>query len=80
MQGNGKCCAGCKIAGLLVVVGAINWGLVGIFQFNLVGTLLGDMTIASRVVYGLVGVAGGIKMIRCFTGWPARCKKKQNRT
>lgn len=46
------------IAFILVVVGAINWGLVGAFDFNLVAALLGDMTIASRVVYVLVGLAG----------------------
>ncbi len=43
---------------ILVVIGALNWGLVGAFNFDLVAALLGDMTIASRVVYGLVGLAG----------------------
>jgi uncharacterized membrane protein YuzA (DUF378 family) len=42
----------------LVVVGAINWGLVGAFDFDLVAALLGDRTAASRIVYGLVGLAG----------------------
>jgi uncharacterized membrane protein YuzA (DUF378 family) len=46
------------IAWVLVVVGAINWGLVGAFNFNLVAALLGDMTTAARIVYGLVGLAG----------------------
>ena len=67
-------CVGCKITGLLVIIGALNWGLIGFFQINLVAQLLGDMTTASRVVYGLVGVAGAIKLISCFTGCPA-CKK-----
>ena len=47
-----------SIAWILVVVGAINWGLVGILNFDLVATLLGEMTTVSRVVYSLVGVAG----------------------
>ena len=59
----GKPCGVCKIVGLLVAIGAINWGLVGIFQYNLVGALLGDMTPAARVVYGLVGVAGILKVL-----------------
>ena len=47
-----------KIALLLVIIGAINWGLIGIFNFNLVTTLFGDMTIISRIVYILVGISG----------------------
>ena len=47
-----------KIALLLVIIGAINWGLIGIFNFNLVTTLFGDMTIISRIVYTLVGISG----------------------
>lgn len=42
----------------LVVIGALNWGLVGLFQFDLVATLLGPASLLSRVVYSLVGLAG----------------------
>ncbi len=42
----------------LVVVGAINWGLVGTIDFNLVTRLFGDMSTVSRVVYMLVGLSG----------------------
>lgn len=42
---------------ILVVIGGLNWGLVGIFDFDLVKTLFGDMSIISRVIYALVGVA-----------------------
>lgn len=45
------------IAFILVIVGALNWGLVGLFKFNLVAVILGDMTFLSRVVYTLVGIA-----------------------
>jgi len=41
----------------LLTIGAFNWGLVGFFNFNLVGYIFGPMTLASRVVYGLVGLA-----------------------
>lgn len=43
---------------ILVIIGAINWGLIGFFQFDLVATLFGDMTAFSRIVYALVGIAG----------------------
>ena len=46
------------LAYVLVIVGALNWGLVGLFEFDLVAALLGDMSGLSRVVYSLVGVSG----------------------
>lgn len=54
-----------KIALVLIIVGAINWGLIGIFNFNLVAAIFGDMTVLARIVYGLVGVSGlwGIKLL-----------------
>lgn len=45
------------IALILVIVGAINWGLVGVFEFNLVTRIFGADMVA-RVVYALVGLAG----------------------
>ncbi len=54
-----------KIALALVIIGAINWGLIGIFNFNLVAAIFGDMTVLSRIIYGLVGISGlwGIKLL-----------------
>ncbi|MBQ2611497.1 DUF378 domain-containing protein [bacterium] len=45
------------IAYILVLIGALNWGLVGIFGFDLVATLFGEMTLVSRIVYSLVGIS-----------------------
>ena len=42
----------------ITIIGAINWGLIGFFRFNLVSFLFGDMTWLSRIVYGLVGICG----------------------
>ncbi|MBD8028462.1 DUF378 domain-containing protein [Ureibacillus sp. Re31] len=48
-----------RIALVLVIIGAINWGLIGLFNFDLVATLFGGQeTALSRIVYGLVGLAG----------------------
>lgn len=44
------------IAIILLVVGGLNWGLVGIFNFDLVATVFGDMSILSRIVYAIVGI------------------------
>ena len=45
------------IAYALVIIGALNWGLIGLFGFDLVATLFGEMSILSRIVYSLVGVS-----------------------
>ncbi|MEN6549766.1 MAG: DUF378 domain-containing protein [Armatimonadia bacterium] len=42
----------------LVIIGALNWGLVGAFNFNLVSAILGAGTLAARIVYLVVGLAG----------------------
>lgn len=54
-----------KIALVLIIIGAINWGLIGFFKFNLVETIFGSMTIITRIIYALVGVSGlwGIKLL-----------------
>lgn len=69
-----KSCLVCKIAGALLIIGGLNWGMVGFFQFNVVSRFLGDMTTASRVVYDLVGIAALLALIKCLKGCPA-CKK-----
>ncbi len=43
---------------VLVVIGAINWGLVGFFKFDLVAFIFGDMSVVSRIIYAVVGIAG----------------------
>jgi uncharacterized membrane protein YuzA (DUF378 family) len=45
------------VAAVLLVVGGLNWGLVGLTQFDLVAALFGEMSGVSRLVYGLVGLA-----------------------
>jgi len=45
------------IAYALVVIGAINWGLVGLFNLDVVALVFGDMSILSRIVYSLVGIS-----------------------
>ncbi len=48
-----------KIALLLVIIGAINWGLIGIFRFDLVASIFGGQAaMFSRIIYTLVGAAG----------------------
>jgi len=43
---------------VITVIGALNWGLIGLFRFNLVTFLFGDMTWLSRIVYVIVGICG----------------------
>ncbi len=54
------------IAFILVVIGAINWGLVGLFKFDLVAVLFGDMTYFSRVIYTLIGLSGIYSLLTLY--------------
>lgn len=61
-----------KIALLLVIIGAVNWGLVGIFQFDLVAWLFGGAaSVISRIVYILVGIGGVWSLSLLFKPDPA---------
>ena len=51
-------------AAVLLVVGGLNWGLVGAFQFDLVAALFGPMSALSRVVYVLVGLAAAYQALQ----------------
>ena len=67
-----KKCALCPvhwIAAILVFVGALNWGLVGLFDFNLVSWIFGNWPVVERIVYVLVGLAGIMMLFICA------CKK-----
>lgn len=43
---------------ILVIIGAINWGLIGFFQYDLVASLFGTMSSFTRIVYAVVGICG----------------------
>lgn len=45
------------VAIVLVIIGGLNWGLVGVFQLDLISSIFGDMTMLSRTIYGLVGLS-----------------------
>ena len=51
-----------KIALVFTIIGAINWGLVGLFDFDLVAMIFGDMTLFTRIIYGVVGICGLINI------------------
>ena len=42
----------------LVIIGGINWGLIGLFNYNLVDAIFGPLSLTSRIIYTLVGIAG----------------------
>ena len=43
---------------VIALIGAVNWGLIGFFRFNLVTFLFGDMVCVTRIIYALVGICG----------------------
>jgi hypothetical protein len=46
-----------KVAYILLMIGGLNWGLIGFFEYNLVGEIFGQASGLSRVIYAVVGVA-----------------------
>lgn len=62
-----------NIAAALVLIGALNWGLIGVFEWNLVSELLGSWPVVERVVYIVVGVAALVQIGGC---WCTACKRK----
>jgi len=70
-----QACGFCKVVGALAIIGAINWGLIGIMDVNLVERVFGAMSPISRVIYGLVGLSGLALLVSYFTVCAA-CKKR----
>jgi uncharacterized protein len=61
------------IAIILVVIGGLNWGLVGLFDFNLVDAIFGMMSVISRIIYILVGISA-LYMIFTMSSWGKQAK------
>ncbi len=53
---------------VLLIVGGLNWGLVGLFNFDLVAAIFGDMSPLSRIVYTLVGASALWQLVPLFGG------------
>ena len=51
-----------KTALVFTIIGAINWGLIGLFDIDLVATIFGDFSLLSRIIYIIVGLAGIINI------------------
>lgn len=69
-----QACRLCQVVGAIAIIGALNWGLVGVANFNLVDTLLGAGSMAARAVYIVVGLSGVALLASFFTVCPM-CKK-----
>ncbi len=64
------------IAFVLLLIGGINWGLVGMFNYNVVTSLLGDGTTMTKVVYGMVGLGALYEAVKFFRSKSARLHPK----
>ncbi len=61
-----------KILLVITIIGAINWGLIGILDFNLVDTIFGSGSLFSRIIYTLVGISGLVNIGILFNHIEAR--------
>ena len=69
-----QACMICKVVGVIAIVGALNWGIIALSGTDVVESVLGAGTIATRIVYGLVGLSGLALLASFFMVCPA-CKK-----
>ena len=51
------------VALILIIIGAINWGLIGFFRFDLIASLFGQLSAINRIIYAIVGIAGIYSLI-----------------
>ena len=61
-----------KIALVITIIGAVNWGLIGLFDFNLVATLFESVPVLENIIYILVGITGLINIGILFTNFEER--------
>lgn len=54
------------ISYILIIIGALNWALVGIFNFDLVALLFGEMSLVSRIIYVVIGFAAIVSIATTF--------------
>jgi uncharacterized membrane protein YuzA (DUF378 family) len=51
---------------ILIIIGALNWGLVGFMNIDAVALLFGEMSVMSRIIYGLVGISAILSLISTY--------------
>ena len=68
-------CFICKIFAILVIIGAVNWGIIAAFQVDYISKFLSP--VAARIVYGLVGISGLAMLVGCFVTCKCHQEKKK---
>ena len=69
-----QACVLCKAVGVIAILGALNWGMIGALKMNVIANLLSSIPHATRAVYILIGLSGLALLVSYFTVCPA-CKK-----
>lgn len=71
-----QACMLCKIVGAIAIIGTLNWGLVGLLQFNLIDFIFGAGSVLARAVYILIGLSGLALLVSYFMVCP-ECRKRR---
>lgn len=69
-----QACMFCKVVGAIAIIGALNWGIIGLSGYNVVEHLFGAGSVLSRLIYIVVGLSGLALLSSYFMACPA-CKK-----
>ena len=65
----------CWFAFLLLIIGGLNWGIIGLFNFNLVNAIFGKVPAIERAVYALVGLSAILVVVE-IVGWCPLCRPR----
>lgn len=69
-----QACSVCKVVGAVAIIGALNWGLIGVAHINLIEHIFGVGSMATRVAYSVIGLSGLALLASYFMVCPV-CKK-----
>jgi uncharacterized membrane protein YuzA (DUF378 family) len=70
-----QACLLCQFVGAVAIIGALNWGLIGVAGFNLIDFLFGAGSVTTRIIYSAIGLSGVALLVSFFTVCP-RCRKE----
>ncbi len=68
-----KACLFCKVVGAFAIIGALNWGLIGLFDFNAVEYVFGPGSIVTHALYSIIGLSGLALLVSYFMVCP-KCR------
>lgn len=74
-----QACMLCKIVGAIAIIGALNWGLIGVANFNLIEYIFGVGSVTSHIIYTIIGLSGLALLASFFMVCPHCCCRSKDK-